>query len=144
MRTRLLSLFLFLGLVGLAGPAAAQPADETAVRAVEDRRIKALVDDDFATLDAIFADDLTYTHSSAVMDDKAAYMAALRSGKTKYETIDRGPATVRLYGDVAVMTGTAVVGLRGRADKLPLRYTLMYAKKSGRWQMVAWQSTRTQ
>ena len=71
-------------------------------------------------------------------------MAALRSGKTKYETIDRGPATVRLYGDTAVMTGTAVVGLRGRADKLPLRYTLVYAKRGGRWQMVAWQSTRTQ
>lgn len=144
MRTRLVSLFLFLGLVGLAAPAAAQPADEAAVRAVEERRIKALVDDDFEALEAIFADDLTYTHSSAVMDDKAAYMAALRSGRTKYETIDRGPATVRLYGDAAVMTGTAVVGLKGRADKLPLRYTLVYAKRGGRWQMVAWQSTRTQ
>jgi uncharacterized protein (TIGR02246 family) len=143
MRTRLCSIVLLLGLPALAGPAAAQPADEAAVRAVEDRRIKALIDDDFATLEAIFADDLTYTHSSAVMDDKAAYMAALRSGKTKYETIDRGPATVRLYGEVALMTGTATVGLRGRADKLPLRYTLVYVKKGGRWRMVAWQSTRT-
>lgn len=144
MRTRLCPFFLFLGILVVAGPAAAQPGGEAAVRAVEDRRIKALIDDDFATLEEIFADDLTYTHSSAVMDGKAAYMAALRSGRTKYETIDRGPATVRVYGDAAVMTGTAVIGLRGRADKLPLRYTLVYVQKNGRWQMVAWQSTRTQ
>ena len=121
---------------------AAQSSGEAAVRAVEDRRIKALVEDDFATLEAIFADDLHYTHSSAVVDDKASYMAALRSGKTKYETIDRGPSRVALYGDTALMTGTAVVGLRGRAEKLSLRYTLVYVKQGGQWRMVAWQSTR--
>ena len=127
-----------------AGPVhlAAQTSEESAVRAVEDRRIKALVDDDFATLDAIFADDLHYTHSSTVVDDKASYMAALRSGKTKYETIERGPSRVVMYGDTALMTGTAVVGLRGRAEKLSLRYTLVYVKQNGQWRMVAWQSTR--
>jgi uncharacterized protein (TIGR02246 family) len=129
-------------LAAAALPALAQSPDEAAVRAVEDRRIKALVDDDFATLEAIFADDLHYTHSSAVVDDKASYMAALRTGKTKYETIDREPARVRIYGDTALMTGTAVVGLRGMAEKLPLRYTLVYVRQAGQWRMVAWQSTR--
>jgi uncharacterized protein (TIGR02246 family) len=129
-------------LAAVAQPALAQSPDEAAVRAVEDRRIKALVEDDFATLDAIFADDLHYTHSSTVVDDKASYMAALRTGKTKYETIDREPARVRIYGDTALMTGTAVVGLKGRAEKLPLRYTLVYVRQAGQWRMVAWQSTR--
>jgi uncharacterized protein (TIGR02246 family) len=129
-------------LAAAAQPALAQSPDEAAVRAVEDRRIKALVEDDFATLDAIFADDLHYTHSSTVVDDKASYMAALRTGKTKYESIDREPARVRIYGDTALMTGTAVVGLRGRPEKLPLRYTLVYVRQGGQWRMVAWQSTR--
>jgi uncharacterized protein (TIGR02246 family) len=129
-------------LAAAAQPALAQSPDEAAVRAVEDRRIKALVEDDFATLDAIFADDLHYTHSSTVVDDKTSYMAALRNGKTKYETIDREPARVRIYGDTALMTGTAVVGLRGRPEKLPLRYTLVYVRQGGQWRMVAWQSTR--
>lgn len=132
-----------LCVVALALPvhASAQSAEQ-AVRQVEDRRITALVDDDFATLEAIFADDLTYTHSSAAVDTKASYMAALRSGKTKYESVDRQPSAVRVYGDVAVMTGEALVGLRGRAEKLALRYTLVYAKQDGQWRMVAWQSTR--
>jgi uncharacterized protein (TIGR02246 family) len=142
MTRRRLALFGFAVFAAAAPYLAAQSSDEAAVRAVEDRRIKALVEDDFATLEAIFADDLHYTHSSAVVDDKAAYMAALRSGKTKYETVDREPPRVRIYGDTALMTGTAVVGLRRRAEKLPLRYTLVYVRQGGQWRMAAWQSTR--
>lgn len=141
MTSRLTVAALLVAALALPARAHAQSAEQ-AVRQVEDRRIKALVDDDFATLEAIFADDLTYTHSSAAVDTKASYMAALRSGKTKYESVDRQPSTVRVYGDVAVMTGEALVGLRGRAEKLALRYTLVYVKQGGQWRMVAWQSTR--
>ena len=141
MTSRLTVAALVVAALALPAHAHAQSAEQ-AVRQVEDRRIKALVDDDFATLEAIFADDLTYTHSSAAVDTKASYMAALRSGKTKYESVDRQPSTVRVYGDVAVMTGEALVGLRGRAEKLALRYTLVYVKQGGQWRMVAWQSTR--
>jgi ketosteroid isomerase-like protein len=133
--------FLALAAIGSARPAVAQSA-EADVRATEDRRIKALIDDDFATLEAIFADDLTYTHSSSVLDTKAAYMAALRSGKSKYEAIERKPSTVRVYGDTAIMTGEAQIKLRGQPAPFWLRYTLMYVKQAGAWKMVAWQSTR--
>ena len=126
-----------------APPAAAQPPEaEREVRQTEERRVKALVDDDFATLEAILADDLTYTHSNALVDTKASFMAALRSGKTKYEALDRQPPLVRVYGDTAIMTGQASVGLRGRPDRLELRYTLLYVRQAGAWRMVAWQSTR--
>lgn len=141
MTSRLTVAALLAAALALPARAHAQSAEQ-AVRQVEDRRIKALVDDDVATLEAIFADDLTYTHSSAAVDTKASYIAALRSGKTKYESVDRQPSTVRVYGDVAVMTGEALVGLRGRAEKLALRYTLVYVKQGGQWRMVAWQSTR--
>lgn len=141
MTSRLTVAALLVAALALPARAHAQSAEQ-AVRQVEDRRIKALVDDDVATLEAIFADDLTYTHSSAAVDTKASYIAALRSGKTKYESVDRQPSTVRVYGDVAVMTGEALVGLRGRAEKLALRYTLVYVKQGGQWRMVAWQSTR--
>jgi len=115
---------------------------EQAVRQAEDRRIKALIDDDFATLDAALADDLTYGHSNGVVDTKASYMETLRSGKTKYQTIERLPSVVRVYGDTAIVTGTATVGLRGQAAPFTLRYTLAYVMRDGQWRMVAWQSTR--
>ena len=141
--TRLLFVVL-AAVVGVAGPArhAVAQSPEADVRATEDRRIKALIDDDFATLEAIFADDLTYTHSSSVLDTKAAYMAGLRSGKSKYEAIDRKPSTVRLYGDTAIITGDAQIKLRSQPAPFWIRYTLMYVKQGAAWKMVAWQSTR--
>jgi hypothetical protein len=121
----------------------AQPAGaEQAVRQAEDRRIKAMIDDDFGTLDAVLADDLTYVHSNGVVDTKASYMETLRSGKTKYQTIERLPSVVRVYGNTAIVTGTATVGLRGQAAPFTLRYTLAYVMRDGQWRMVAWQSTR--
>ena len=117
-------------------------AAEQSVRQVEDRRIKATIANDFATLEAVLADDLTYTHSNAVVDTKASYIESLRSGKTKYESIDRSPSLVRVYGNTALVTGSATVGLRGLAAPLSLRYTLAYVMRDGQWRMVAWQSTR--
>ncbi len=101
-----------------------------------------MIDDDFATLEAILADDLTYGHSSGVVDTKAAYLETLRSGKTKYLTFDRAPSVVRVYGDTAIITGTATLSLRGQAAPFTLRYTLAYVMREGQWRMVAWQSTR--
>ena len=118
------------------------PAAEQAVRQAEDRRIKAMIDDDFATLEAVLADDLTYGHSSGVVDTKASYIETLRSGKTKYLTFDRAPSVVRLYGDTAIVTGAATLSLRGQPAPFTLRYTLAYVLREGQWRMVAWQSTR--
>ena len=121
---------------------AAQASTEQVVRQVEDRRVKAMIDDDFAALDAVLADDLTYTHSSGALDTKASYLETLKSGKTKYLTFDRTPSVVRLYGDTAVITGAATLSLRGQAAPFSLRYTLVYVKRDGLWRTVAWQSTR--
>jgi len=129
----------------LATPARAQStaaADEQAVRQLEDRRVKALIADDLPALEAILADDLTYGHSNGVLDTKASYVETLRSGKTKYEAFDRQPSVVRVYGDSAIVTGTASVKLRAQPAPFSLRYTLVYVKRGGAWTMAAWQSTR--
>lgn len=138
---RVLLIAAALTVVAVPG-ARAQSTEEAAVRAVEDRRIKALIDDDFAALEEIFADDLTYTHSNASVDTKASYIETLRKGTTKYAAIERDTPAVRLYGHTAILTGTATMTMRGQADPVRLRYTLVYVKRDGRWQAVAWQSTR--
>ncbi|HEX7087180.1 MAG TPA: nuclear transport factor 2 family protein [Vicinamibacterales bacterium] len=138
---RVLLIAAALTLVAVPG-ARAQSAEEAAVRAAEDRRIKALIDDDFAALEEVLADDLTYTHSNASVDTKASYIETLRKGTTKYAAIERDTPVVRLYGNTAILTGAATMTMRGQADPVRLRYTLVYVKRDGRWQAVAWQSTR--
>ena len=84
---RLFTLFAIL-LLGAAGVAAAQgcsgtiTADE-AMKA-ELARYAAQTANDFAAMDKLFGNDLTYNHSSAASDDKAKYIDAMRSGRTKY------------------------------------------------------------
>jgi len=54
-------------------------------------------------------DELLYTHSSGLTDTKATWLAALRSGKTKYKSAACSDRKVRLAGDAALVTGRAAI-----------------------------------
>lgn len=112
--------------------------------ALENQRIEAMTKIDTQALDRILADDLSYTHSTARVETKAEFIAALTSGRTKYESIERGDVKVRQYGDTAVVTGHAKfhVNANGNVVKFQVRFTDVYAKRDDVWRMVAWQSTK--
>ena len=59
------------------------------VSKLEERRCAAMTASDLATLESLLADTLTYTHSSAVVDDKASYVESIRSGRVKYLKVER-------------------------------------------------------
>ena len=44
------------------------------IKALEDRRYRAMIDGDTAVLDALCSDDLIYTHSKGDHDDKRSYL----------------------------------------------------------------------
>lgn len=112
--------------------------------ALENRRIEAMIKRDTKALGEILAEDLSYTHSTARVETKAEFIAALTSGRTKYESIERDDVKVSHYGDTAVVTGLANfhVNANGNDIKFQTRFTDVYAKRNGAWQMVAWQSTK--
>lgn len=131
------------GAGGAKSPAAATKAEQE-IRRVEERRFRAMTGVDTAELKEILADDLIYTHSSGVVDTKEQFIASLTSGRTKYKSIDIEEMRVRLYGETRVVNGRARVRVesQGRENNLHLRFMDVYVKRGGRWQMVAWQSTR--
>jgi len=98
---------------------------------------------DVAALDRILAENLIYTHSSGRVETKAQFLAGLKSGEVKYESINRDDVKVQVLGEAAVLTGHAVVRLnsKGQVMNLNLRFMRVYAKQQGRWQAVAYQST---
>lgn len=129
---------LTVGLV-LAG----QPGAD-AVRDAEARRVRALVTADYAALELLLADDLTYTHSNARVDSKAAYLAPLLSGRTRYTSLQPEDIQVRSYGTTAIVTGTmrSVALVAGKESRVHMRFTSVWVEREGRWRMAAWQSTR--
>ena len=118
---------------------------EQQILRLEQQRMQAMMDADTDTLDRVLADELTYVHTTAALDSKESFLGALSSRTLNYESIVSTDARVRVYGDSAVVTGNGDVRVlsNGQRNRFSIRYTDVYALRDGRWQMVAWQATRT-
>ncbi|MGA8005597.1 MAG: nuclear transport factor 2 family protein [Burkholderiales bacterium] len=116
---------------------------EREILALEDRRCAAMTGRDADALAAMLHDELVYTHSSAVVDDKASYVEAIRSGRTRYHSIKRSEERVRAYGDTAFVSGRAEieVDVNGQHKSLRLRFLDAWTRTREGWKFVAWQST---
>lgn len=108
------------------------------------RRMAAMGKKDIATLKALLADDLIYTHSSARMDTKASLIGAMESGATVYNAVESSDVKAQDLGSAVVLTGTAQIKVtsNGNPNAFAIRFTLVYAHRGGNWQMTTWQSTR--
>jgi ketosteroid isomerase-like protein len=131
-----------------AQPAKAQAGSTSAavdaVTAAELARFKAQTAGDLKALDALLGDELVYTHSSAQVDSKASYVESMRSGALTYKTIEPRDIKVSVFGNTAIITAAAHITAvsKGQPVDNQLRYTDVWVLRNGRWQMVAWQSTR--
>jgi Domain of unknown function (DUF4440) len=142
----LLSSVLFAGAAeGRQARRARKPPDlSEVITTLEARRFKAMTEADLVTLERILGDDLTYTHTDGRTESKAEFIETLRSGKLRYLSIEPANEKVRSYGTTAVGTGRAVIKVRsdGKETTLQIRFIDVYLRRHGRWQLVAWQSTR--
>lgn len=111
---------------------------------LDKKRMQAMADKDYAALDAIIADDLIYTHSSARLDTKKSLIGNMESGSTVYQSVEPSDVQAQDLGDSVVLTGVAKIKVMtgGKPNAFTVRFTDVYAKRAGKWQMVAWQSTR--
>ena len=111
---------------------------------LDKKRMTAMAEKDIATLNELIADDLIYTHSSARLDTKASLIGNMQSGSTVYTSVVPSDVKAQDFGDTVVLTGSCKIGVNagGRANNFGVRFTDVYAKRGGRWQMVTWQSTR--
>ena len=89
------------------------------------------------------SDDVVYVRSSGAVDTKAQYLRSLgASGPYALDSLVPGDLSVRVYGEAAVVTGRLVVKLRAQPAPYALRFTDVWERRSGRWQLVVFQATR--
>ena len=108
------------------------------------KRMTAMAAKDVATLEAVLADDLIYTHSSARLDTKRSLIDAMVQGTTVYTGVEPSDVKAQDLGDTVVLTGIAQIKVvsNGTPNAFGVRFTDVYTRRNGRWQMVTWQSTR--
>src|SRR5438876_3314448 len=108
------------------------------------KRMTAMAEKDITTLNELIADDLVYTHSSARLDTKQSLIGNMESGSTVYTSVVPSDVKAQDLGDTVVLTGSCLISVNagGRPNSFGVRFTDVYARRNGRWQMVTWQSTR--
>jgi ketosteroid isomerase-like protein len=111
---------------------------------LDKKRMQAMAAKDVATLETLIADDLVYAHSTARLDTKRSLIDNMTSGKTVYTAVDPSNVKAQDLGDAVVLTGECQIKVtsNGTPNVFGVRFTDVYAKRNGSWQMVTWQSTK--
>jgi ketosteroid isomerase-like protein len=100
---------------------------------------RALMRHDPTPIAAIVADDFTATGPRGRVSDKAQLLDDVRRDTTEFEATNEG-MRARVYGDAAVVTGTAVIRERARDGTISEsreRFTDTYVRRGGRWPCIA-------
>lgn len=130
---------------GLAtGPAAASGTAAEQVLQRDEEMAHAIVSADLARLEDIYADDYVYVGSDGRQVTRAERVGALRSGALHYLATQHTGATVRVYGETAVVQGRthSKVLLNGTSIEGDFQYVGVWVRHGNRWRIVLTQATR--
>jgi ketosteroid isomerase-like protein len=134
---------LFLLPAAILSAANPDPKTEKEIMATMEAYKQALMKKDAAALSKILSDDLVYTHSSNLHENKTAVIESLK-GNTVVEGIDFKDLKVRVYGNAAVVVGDVDfknnAGNGATVAKLNVLHVLVKGPQG--WQLVARQATR--
>ena len=121
-------------------------ASDSELLSIQQKRFEAMVRADLPTLRLLIAEDLTYTHTNGQTDSKGTFLSKIENANLKYEAIQTTSTNVRIYGDTGVITGRGKIKLLyyGMPMLLDVSFIEVQVKMGGRWQLVAWQTTRFQ
>ena len=114
------------------------------IKALEDRRYRAMIDGNTGVLDALCSDDLIYTHSKGDHDDKRSYLHKVGSRHFIYLEITHPADRILVVDGAALVTGrmTAKVSVAGRGIvHVDNRYLAVWVREHGGWKFVAYQPT---
>lgn len=120
---------------------AQSPAEKEVVAVVETMR-KAMMSADKAALEKIASDDLSYGHSSGLIEDKATFVHSIVSGKFGFVKIEFPDLSVKIYDNTAVVrhkiTGDTLND--GKPATVNIGVMLVLIKQKGEWKLVARQA----
>ena len=99
----------------------------------------AITQRDLPALESILAKAVVFTTATGRVMERAAVLEMLAKPETHYESVESQDVVRRLAGNVVVETG--LVKVRGKRKGLPIdevqRYTDVWQKLDGRWQLIA-------
>ena len=116
---------------------------EDSVRAAEDARKQALLTADTVLLSRLTASEFYEVNRFGQLRTRASNMLEIATRTLKLNSVNYDSLSVRIYGDVAILTGIAdnTGEYRGTPFAGRIRYTRIFTRRDGRWQAVVMQHT---
>jgi ketosteroid isomerase-like protein len=118
--------------------------DEQPIVQIEQEILTSLLKGDTSAFERYLADTCRFTGPDGMVMDKARLLNDIKSGDLKFESSKLDDMRVQVYGNTAIATygSTDKGSYKGKDISGRLRWTDVFVKRGGRWQMVAGQGTR--
>ena len=136
---------LAIGLLGLV-PALAASVDEEAVAKNVEAFRAAQFARDAKALDALCAEELSYSHSDARIEDKATFIANATNQKTKTLSLVYADPKIRVVGDAAIvrfhwMSESEAIA-DGKKSSTNLHILMNWQKQGADWKLLSRAATK--
>ena len=143
MKKIFLSILIFL--VG-ATILIAQEKKVNQVKAAVEKLKTVLISGDRELLAEITMDQLSYGHSSGIIENKSQFIEKLASGQSDFVTIQTSDETISISGKVALVRHRldAQINDNGKAGEVHLLVLLVWQKSGKTWKLLARQAVKAQ
>jgi len=136
-KINLLVLFISINFMAFA-----QSPTELKVAATVEKLRLAMVSGERAGLEELASTDLSYGHSSGKIEDKAAFVESIASGKSDFVTIDFKDQTIKVTGKTAIVRHQlhAKTNDGGKPGEVHLGILLVLQKEGKTWKLLGRQA----
>ncbi|MET4763133.1 hypothetical protein ABH970_003505 [Bradyrhizobium ottawaense] len=97
-------------------------------------------------LGALCWDDLSYSHSSGKVEDKATFIANATDGKSKFLSIDYKDPTIKVVGPAAIVRfhwlGEQEMAADGKKVSTNLHILMNWQKQGDEWKLLSRAATK--
>jgi ketosteroid isomerase-like protein len=127
-----------LGMTALAGTAQAADDEAGLAQQVEALR-KAVLAQDKGALETLVSDQLSYGHSSAVVQNKAEFVNGVMTRKATVKSLEFPELKVSLAGDAAITRHLYVSESEqdGKTDNVKIGVLAVWHQQAGSWKLLA-------
>lgn len=100
---------------------------------------QALINTDSTSLSALVWDELSYGHSSGLIQDKAAFISGVLNGANRFKKIDLQNQTVKVNGKTAVLRHVVIAQAINKGNHVEIKFgnILIWQKRKGVWKLLA-------
>jgi len=137
------ALLFFCFLIGTSSTFAQSADEKTIADRIENLR-KAMLSPNKSVLEESVADQLSYGHSSGLIEDKAAFVEDIVSGKTVFTAIDFSNQTIRIVDNIAIVRHhmTGATNNNNVPVKIDIIVLQVWQKQNTVWKLIARQAAK--